>query len=58
MLYKNFRTDSLVVFEKQTMLGACKKIVVGVDEICLQEPNIKSIVPQQLKFLRNKNSQT
>ena len=39
------------------MLGSCKIIVVHVKEIFLQEPNLKSIVPQQIKFLRNKNTQ-
>ena len=40
------------------MLGFCKKIVVCVSEIFLQKPNMKFNVPQQLKFLHNKNTQT
>ena len=40
------------------MLSFCKIIVVSVNEIFLQEPSRKPIVFQQLKFLRNKNTQT
>ena len=40
------------------MLGFCKIIVVCGNETFLQEPNLKSIVLQQLKFLRKKNTQT
>ena len=40
------------------MLCFCKKIVLCVNKIFLQEPNVKSIVLQQPKFLRNKHTQT
>ena len=46
------------------MLGSSKKMFTQksckkkVNEIFLQKPNMKSIVPKQLKFLRNKSTQT
>ena len=39
------------------MFSFCKIIVVCVNETVLQEPNTKSIVLLQLKFLRNQNTQ-
>ena len=58
MLCENFRTKCLRSFGDINDVRFLQKIVVCVNEIYLQKPNMKSIVLQQLKFLSNKNKQT